>query len=1117
MEYDHTSDLHQDFLNLLENSEDFNVKFEIGKEPNIKEFEAHSLILSTRSTYFQKIFSKYWNWNEEKEVPVFKKPNISPLTFEILLKYIYTGTLSVDDEASFADIIVAADEFELQTLVQQLEKHLIQNESAWQLPKDFIKICQHKQFPNLGKYALDLACRNPKLIFESKNFLQMEQDILIQLLKCDDLELKEFEIWEHLIRWGIANTNSTTIDDDLTKWTPMDFNNLENILHNCIPHIRFFHMSPNDYAKVRGQFKSILPSGLDAEVIQYFLNLNANPSFNVLKPRVSDYPFDSKIVNAKDAALISSWIDDRQENPYLFNDLPYEFKLIYRASSEGFGVNNFHTNCDDKGPTVVVIKVRNSEEIIGGYNPLGWRSIKTENMRSYLLSFNNEFYTNHKCETSSSFLFSLTNRAKPILSKASSKDGAIMWSKRKGPCFSKDLCIYDGSSSESSYNNLFGTCEQCSYEKEVMNRKNFQLEDYEVFQIINKGCSANNDVGNLNYRNFRNYISKRWSSMDFINLEKTLRNCIPHIRFYQMLPDDYMRIKAQFKNIIPNSLDNEIIQYFLNPNSSQSFKGLPLRTSSYSFDSNIIHTKDAALIASWVDGKQENPYRIKDLKYEFKLIYRASREGFSVNEFHGNCDNKGPTVIVIKVRNSGEIIGGYNPLEWRSMNTDNERSPLLSSDYSLHKTTNSFIFSLTNRSIPILSRVSSKHEAILCGISRGPCFGLKDLCISNVPSREGTSHGSIVGTNLLENPNGFNVKVKVGDVPNVKEFRAHSIILCARTNNFYKAFSAHSARYEDGVITFMKPSISPLVFEIILKYIYTGLLTVDNNTSLVDIIIAADDFGLPKLFQQLETHLLHSASAWNFPKDLLTIRQHDRFPNLSEFALKSVSKFKNLIPDKFDDDIINYFLNPTPNHSFDALPLRTSAYVFNSKILNPRDAVVIANWIDKNQGRPLHIKDLNYEFKLIYRASREGFDVNNFHINCDNKGPTVIVIKVRNSGECIGGYNPLEWFSVDTDDERSHLLSPSFSLYSTTNSFIFSLTNRAIPILSRVSSEHEAIFCSNSKGPCFGLKDLCVTHSHKDIVGTSRQYSYEKKIINSETFEIEEYEVFQIFDKRSNS
>ncbi len=256
-------------------------------------------------------------------------------------------------------------------------------------------------------------------------------------------------------------------------------------------------MSPDEYTKVRSQFKSILPNGLDAEVIQYFLNLNANPSFNIFQPRVSAYPFDSKIINAKGAALIASWIDDKQENPYHFNDLPYEFKLIYRASREGFGVNHFHNNCDNKSPTIVIIKVRYSGEIIGGYNPLEWRSINTKDARSYLLSYNSDFYSDYKCETSDSFIFSLTNREIPILSRVSSKNGAIMWSRRKGPYFSKDLYIYDGSSQESSHNNLFCASEQLSYEKKIINRKNFLLEDYEVFQVINKRC--NDNAGNLNY------------------------------------------------------------------------------------------------------------------------------------------------------------------------------------------------------------------------------------------------------------------------------------------------------------------------------------------------------------------------------------------------------------------------------------------------------------------------------------------------------------------------------------------------------------------------------------------------------------------------------------------
>src|SRR5205814_462757 len=155
---------------------------------------------------------------------------------------------------------------------------------------------------------------------------------------------KEIKIWENLIKWGIKNTESI-LDDDLTKWMPMDFMNLEKTLHNCIPYIRFFQMSPDDYTNVRTHFMKILPRGLDDEIIHYFLNPDSNPSFNVLPLRLLAYPFDSKIINAKDAALIVSWIDKKQGEPYHFNDLSYEFKLIYRASREGFEVKNFHSNC----------------------------------------------------------------------------------------------------------------------------------------------------------------------------------------------------------------------------------------------------------------------------------------------------------------------------------------------------------------------------------------------------------------------------------------------------------------------------------------------------------------------------------------------------------------------------------------------------------------------------------------------------------------------------------------------------------------------------------------------------------------------------------------------------
>ena len=64
---------------------DYDVKIIIGEEPNIKEFKAHSVILSSKSTYFKTALSSRWA-RKENGIIIFNKPNISPLVFEILLK-----------------------------------------------------------------------------------------------------------------------------------------------------------------------------------------------------------------------------------------------------------------------------------------------------------------------------------------------------------------------------------------------------------------------------------------------------------------------------------------------------------------------------------------------------------------------------------------------------------------------------------------------------------------------------------------------------------------------------------------------------------------------------------------------------------------------------------------------------------------------------------------------------------------------------------------------------------------------------------------------------------------------------------------------------------------------
>ena len=48
---------------------------------------------------------------------------------------------------------------------------------------------------------------------------------------------------------------------------------------------------------------------------------------------------------------------------------------------------------------------------------------------------------------------------------------------------------------------------------------------------------------------------------------------------------------------------------------------------------------------------------------EWRLLFRASRDGFAATAFHSKCDNKGPTVTIVKSRGYN-IFGGFTEVSW---------------------------------------------------------------------------------------------------------------------------------------------------------------------------------------------------------------------------------------------------------------------------------------------------------------------------------------------------------------------------------------------------------------------------------------------------------------------
>ena len=49
---------------------------------------------------------------------------------------------------------------------------------------------------------------------------------------------------------------------------------------------------------------------------------------------------------------------------------------------------------------------------------------------------------------------------------------------------------------------------------------------------------------------------------------------------------------------------------------------------------------------------------------KWRLLFRASRDGFAGETFHSKCDNKGPTVTIVKSGNN--IFGGFTEISWDS-------------------------------------------------------------------------------------------------------------------------------------------------------------------------------------------------------------------------------------------------------------------------------------------------------------------------------------------------------------------------------------------------------------------------------------------------------------------
>src|SRR3954453_13074937 len=126
------SELSQNIGQLFSTGDNYDLIIQAGEGQNMKECFAHSLILSARSTYFKTALSKEWA-GKENGIIIFKKPNISPAIIELILNYLYTGTINFDkqDGLELLKLLMATDALNLQKFSDYIQTFLIDNQAEF--------------------------------------------------------------------------------------------------------------------------------------------------------------------------------------------------------------------------------------------------------------------------------------------------------------------------------------------------------------------------------------------------------------------------------------------------------------------------------------------------------------------------------------------------------------------------------------------------------------------------------------------------------------------------------------------------------------------------------------------------------------------------------------------------------------------------------------------------------------------------------------------------------------------------------------------------------------------------------------------------------------------------
>ncbi|CAG8726082.1 7500_t:CDS:2, partial [Racocetra fulgida] len=131
----------EDYKQLYESRDDYDVIIYAGEKPNSEEIHAHSLVLRTRSAYFRGAISSSWAIKDK----------------------------DYDQEGeTILELLFASDEFGLTKLIDHVQQYFVENHKDF-LQQDPAKmlhvVARHEALDEIRKHSLETIGTKPEIIF----------------------------------------------------------------------------------------------------------------------------------------------------------------------------------------------------------------------------------------------------------------------------------------------------------------------------------------------------------------------------------------------------------------------------------------------------------------------------------------------------------------------------------------------------------------------------------------------------------------------------------------------------------------------------------------------------------------------------------------------------------------------------------------------------------------------------------------------------------------------------------------------------------------------------------------------------------------------------------------